>query len=204
MTQNKALEALEFIEMAYVATTQREAIPAGRDKPHNELVKGGTKAVAHRVEIVRAALTQLDYQKQGEMTDKEVCLSNDAIKAMVIIDDIFYYACPKWVTMCKEPTISNKDMHLIRTVITQHAAYIEGSEIAYASLIEHKQELQAKLDDLDRNYQASLRQIRSQAKDNNRLRKYLKEIGRPLDRNVKGFNLEDAQGLAQEAQKGGA
>lgn len=94
---------------------------------------------------------------------------------------------------------------IIHKTLTQHAGYIEGSETAYASLIEHKQELQTKLDDLNRNYQASLRQIRDQARENGEMRKTLQialgHLTGGMDGDYKDCDLVDT---IKQALKGGA
>lgn len=114
MTQNKALEALEFIEMAYETTMLREAIP-DRNEPHNELVKQGMKAVAHHIEIIR---TELKVSNSTPLDNPELLRR--------INYDIEYFDSDKSDTSCIDYEFGNLelrvcDLYLIRSVITKHA-----------------------------------------------------------------------------------
>lgn len=111
MTQNKALEALEFIEVAYETTMLREAIPH-QDEPHNELVKEGIKAVAHHIEIIR---TELKVSNSTPLDNTEALEALNSALRHEISTKMF--------------VISEDAVETIRAALTQHAALDDIDDI---------------------------------------------------------------------------
>ncbi len=102
-------------------------------------------------------------------------------KAIQIIDSALAASLAQIPHSGKLNDMARGEIENAQNSLVDIKGYVEGSEIAYASLIEHKQELQSKLDDLNRNYQSSLKQINSQALEVIKLRKAITKENETLN-----------------------